>query len=255
MKLKDFYAELLKYAPLELSKKLCEMEDGYDNSGLLLECREDVSKVLFTLDLSSASANYAVENGFDLIVTHHPAIYAPVKSLSISDPLTTCMTHSVSVISMHLNMDCAEKGIDYYLSKGLGAKNVEIIQKLGENVGYGRVGDIDILAEDFVESYKKEFETEKVFFFGDRKRHLKKVASFCGSGLDELAVENALAYGADVVASADMKHHVIKMAIEAGLCVLECTHYDCENYGMKKVSEYFKANSKLPVEYFDDDRF
>ena len=117
--LKDFMAVLEQVAPLELSKKMIELGD-YDNSGIIVKNNDTVKKVLFSLDLTENAVDFAVESRCDAIVTHHPAIYAPIKELSFDGDTKALLKATVSglnVISMHLNLDIAESGIDAYQIK------------------------------------------------------------------------------------------------------------------------------------------
>ena len=258
MKIKEFYEELCKFAPLELSEKLCLKDGLYDNSGFIVTPKDDeeLKGVCFMLDLSLGGADYAIKRGCNLIVTHHPAIYSPVKSIDVSSPLALCVQNGVSVISMHLNFDCAKRGIDYWLAKGLGADNQLIDEDFGDDTGYGRLFTRrEATALEVAEEFKTEFNTERVLLYGNKDRKIRKIASFCGAGLDERAVEVATRFGADMVVSADIKHHVLLYASERGISVLSCTHYATENYGLKKIREIFAEKySDEKIIFFDDER-
>ena len=156
---------------------------------------------------------------------------------------------------MHLNFDCAKKGIDYYLASGLGGEIEKILLPIGDRVGYGRVSSVNTTAGEILNRYKSEFKTEKVMLYGDANTKIDKVASFCGAGLGDKEIEQAINSGAKMVVSADIPHHVLINAIEKGLCVLACTHYSTENYGMKKIAEYFSGKIKEKIYFFDDSRF
>lgn len=255
MNAKELFAKLCEYAPIELSDKLVQIENGYDNSGIILDCDLDAKKILFCLDLTHESVDYAIGKECGIIVTHHPAIYSPIKRLNEQDPILRCAISGISVISMHLNLDCAKEGIDHCLSKGLGGEDITILTKLGEEVGYGRVATVNATAGEIFERYKSEFATEKAWFFGDKNQKITKIASFCGSGFGFKELEETLRAGAQMVVSADIPHHVLKEAIEKGLCVLSCTHYSTENYGMKKFFEFFEKELKEKIYFFDDERF
>ena len=60
-----------------------------------------------------------------------------------------------------------------------------------------------------------------------------------------------------MVASSDVSHHELLYAVEKGLCVLSCTHYGTENYGMKRFAEDFSSENETYFKtfYFDDERF
>lgn len=234
MKFNDIFAAACSLAPIELSDALVAAMNGYDNSGVILETDRDVKKVLFTLDMSPACAEYAIANGYELIITHHPAIYTPIKRLDYAGTgdLLRCAQNGIGVISMHLNLDVAENGIDQSLAVGLGAKKPKILTPVLNGQGYGRMFNIEkTTLADFKARVMEVFETDNVMIYGNRERELKKIASFCGAGCDIAQLD--LADGADAVVSADFKHHVIREALNRGLCVVQMTHYASESYGMK----------------------
>ena len=262
LKLDSFYSVLNDLAPISLSHKLIEKGD-YDNSGILVKTHEQVNKVLFSLDLSQKAVLTAKRLKCDTIVTHHPAIYKPISSIS-EDSLTTkallmAIKLNINVISMHLNLDVADGGIDASLCEALGGKKYKILDCLDENNGYGRQFAINNLTVDeFVRNLKVNLKTSKVIVYGKRKTILKSGASFCGAGSS--CAEKLLASGAfdaDVIVTADMPHHIILEMLEEGKIVVLITHYSSENYGFKKfynrVSE--KTKNKVLTCYFEDKRF
>lgn len=257
MKYRDFYNEIDKYAPFSLSDKLCERDGAYDNSGMILPTDKDINKVLCCLDLTKDSAGYAAENGYDLVLTHHPAIYGPIKKIDSDSALYLCMTSGIGVISAHLNLDCAKYGIDRFLAEGLGGKIIEIVEDFGNGCGYGRISVTDgTRAGDILAKYKKEFSTDKVWLYGSSDAYIGKIASFCGAGLDETALDAVKGKGIRLLVSADVKHHVLTRALDEGYCVLCCTHYACENYGLKKFYEYITKKIKgVEIGFYDDERF
>ena len=248
MKINEIFSVLDEIAPLKLSYDFQKMIDGYDNSGIIASVVEDVKGIVFTLDLTNSSVDYAIKNGCNLIVTHHPAIYAPIKT--IDGALKKCLNNNIGIISMHLNVDCAKEGIDYHLAKALGAKNQKIIFDLGGDCGYGRVFDVDTTLCEIKNNYKKVFETENVMFFGDSDKKINKIASFCGSGLDIKEIE--LASEVDLYISSDIKHHVILYALERGKCVLCVSHYSSEVYGFKKYFENVKEKLNVNCVFYEN---
>lgn len=234
MTFKEIYSVAEGLAPVALSNAIVSAENGYDNSGVILETDREIDKVLVTLDLCPQCADYAVANGYGLIITHHPAIYGPIKRLDFAGnkALLTCALNGIGVISMHLNLDIAENGIDHSFAMGLGAKKPTVITKYLGDCGYGRIFNIEkTTLADFKQRVCEEFNTDNVMIYGKRDREIKRIASFCGAGCDIRELD--LAEGADAVVSADFKHHVIREALDRGMCVVQLTHYASENYGMK----------------------
>ncbi len=251
---KQLFEKLNAYAPIQLSYDM-NARGHHDNSGIILDCENDTEKIVFCLDLTKESVKFAIENGCGIIVTHHPAIYRPIYNLKGDDAILTCAKEKISVISMHLNLDCAKEGIDHFLAKGLGGEKIEILDVLGDGVGYGRIYSVDTTANDVYSNYKRTFNTDKVLLYGENDAKITKIASFCGAGLDYAEIESAIKNGAQMVVSADISHHVLLRAIESGLSVLNCSHYSSENYGMKKVAEYFGKKLNEKIFFFDDKRF
>ncbi|MBQ7339864.1 MAG: Nif3-like dinuclear metal center hexameric protein [Clostridia bacterium] len=262
LKLKDFFGVLDKKAPLELSYKLIEKGD-YDNSGIIVNDHLEVNKVLFSLDLSTKAVKRAKGLKCDTIVTHHPAIYNPIKCLSQEDlgtqALQLAVKSGMNVISMHLNLDVAENGIDASLCQALGGEKYKIIDFLTEKNGYGREFDLGgITLNELVKRIKLNLKTTKIVVYGKRNTRLNKGASFCGggSGYAEKFVKNGLCK-ADVIVTSDMPHHVILSLVEAGKSVILIPHYASENYGFFRfyLSVSKELNSKVESYYFEDKRF
>lgn len=258
MKPTDIFAILERgVAPVSLSDEVCAKYGAYDNSGIILNCGNDVSGALFSLDLDMSAAKKAAELGYNLIVTHHPAIYSPVKRIdctcgSSTEALAFCATRGISVISMHLNFDAAPKGIDYYLMKGLGGEEAEALLNPLSSGGYGRVYAVP--AQSFGQFSQKaaaEFESGHIRFYGGRQ--VKKAASFCGAGCDDEAIAFAISRGADTFVSADMKHHQITALISAGMNVVEMTHYCSEVYGFARIYASINGSLGVPSAFFKEE--
>lgn len=259
MKLNELYERIENFAPRSLSDEYCKKYGAYDNSGILLDGAKEVKKILFSLDFSSASLSAAVQSGANVLVTHHPAIYGKIGSILSSDPLGKnllfAVGHGISVISMHLNFDCAAGGIDEELARGIGGEKFVIAEPLeGEGTGYGRIYDlIPVTAGALSERIKREFKTDRVLVYG-AENTVARAASFCGAGASETAVAQAVAAGADCIISSDFKHHIVAMATEYGLSVIALTHYASENYGFRKIYQKLKPNLGVGSDYFCDER-
>ena len=257
MKFSELFKAACEIAPIELSEAFVRAEDGYDTSGIIVETRRDIKKVLFSLDLSLGCAKRAAEGGFDAVVTHHPAIYNPISSLNYTDtaPVLICAGNDIGVISMHLNLDIADRGIDFSLAEKLGAKEQKIITVISGNNGYGRLFEIEeVPFFAYKRRVSEEFGTENIMVFGKKDKAIKSVASFCGAGCDIKELD--LASGADLIVSADIKHHVIKEALDRGFAVMQLTHYSSEVFGMKRFADDLKAKlSGVEMEFFDDEQY
>ena len=262
MQIQEFYKVINAYAPKSLSDDYCARYGAYDNSGILVDTGDEIKKALFSLDLSFGAIQKAVAEKANLIVTHHPAIYGKIGDIAFSDfeplgeKLITCIKKGISVISMHLNLDCAKDGIDESLAtaiSGGGLKNASIMHPLSEN-GYGRAYDIapQTLGE-LVERLQGVLRTERITVYGNKDKEITRIASFCGGGADEQAVEFASTQGAQAIVSSDFKHHILTLATEKGLSVIALTHYASENYGFEKYYQKILKSVELPCVYHTDE--
>lgn len=252
---------LEKLAPLSLSKKQIE-QGSYDNSGIIVKTHDRIGKILFSLDLSESAVKRAKRLGADTVITHHPAIYMPVKNLRCDDTLTSAVlsaaVHGLNVISMHLNLDVADEGIDAALAQGLGAVKTKILFPVEGKFGYGREFRSDCTAAQLAAKIKKEFGTGRALVYGNKNKVCAKTASFCGGGADYAldAVKNGLT-DAEIIVTSDVPHHVIKELVELGKALILLPHYVAENYGFGKFRQRFlsETNGEIPICYFEDKRF
>ena len=62
--------------------------EEWDNVGLLVgNINKDIKKIQLSIDATEKAIEYAVENGINMIITHHPLIFKPLKSIVISELL------------------------------------------------------------------------------------------------------------------------------------------------------------------------
>ena len=127
----DIYAEMQRYAPLELA-------ESWDNPGLLVDCGREVSRVLVTLDITPEVVEEAAAGGCELIVSHHPVIFSPLKKLTSRDVSFQLVQKGISAICMHTNLDAAEGGVNEVLAGIFGMRDWEVFAD-----GCGRVGEVE----------------------------------------------------------------------------------------------------------------
>ncbi len=253
MRSKELYEIIDGVAPFSLSKEYIA-RGAYDNSGLLLDCGE-ISGVLFSLDLSFAAVEEAKRLGFNCIVTHHPAIFAPIKCLGEDSAVLACARAGISVLSAHLNLDVAEGGIDESLMQALGGEQPLAFMEQLSAGAYGRVYDVEKQGfSAFIGRVKSTLGAERIVTYGDGE--VKRVASFCGAGFTEGALAFAAEHGADTLVSSDAKHHLITAAVEKDMKLLLLTHYAAEHYGFCRFAEKIKnAMGTVPCTVLTDRRF
>ena len=125
-KVSDILGIINKLAPPFLA-------ESWDNVGLQTgDPTTDVTAVMVALDPGKAVIEEAVAAGCTLLVTHHPLIFKPLKSISAATPLGkslhSAIRNNLSVISMHTNYDCATGGLNDVLAARLGLEHCQVLQ-------------------------------------------------------------------------------------------------------------------------------
>lgn len=257
----DLFDIVRDFAPIELSYA-CIKNGDYDNSGIMINAHNQVDKVLFSLDLSNESVKRAKRLGCDTIITHHPAIYYPIKTLDsngASSAVIKAAANNINVLSMHLNLDVCKQGIDESLAEALGAKHAVVLDAMSETEGYGREFDLNGEAiKDIKNRIEKNLKTKKIITYAKLGEKIFTAASFCGAGggyVEKMLFDGRLK--ADLIITSDAPHHVIKEIIECGKKAIIIPHYASENYGFYKFYQSVKEKIEKTAKtyYFEDKRF
>ena len=133
----------------------CATQMSFDNAGLIVGDKYTaVSRVLVALDITEDVVNEAESLGCEVIISHHPVIFAPIKRLSPSSVPYLLAQKGISAVCMHTNLDLGEKfGVNICLADALGVKN-PVLSELGECMFTGELeSETDI--HDFAKLAKK----------------------------------------------------------------------------------------------------
>ena len=96
----------------------------FDNVGILIGDPEmEIKKAVVCLDGTLETINYAEAKQCDLIITHHPVIFSPLKNILKGSVQYEVLRHNLSVISMHTNLDIGVGGVNDCLCVVLGFKD------------------------------------------------------------------------------------------------------------------------------------
>ena len=228
---KDIFDCLNKIAPVGLKM-------DFDNVGILVgDKSQTVKKCLIALDITDDVIEETVSKGADLIVSHHPLIFTPLKSV-LNDDLTgrkviKLIKNNISAICMHTNLDIAEDGVNDALMKALGADGKGFLEPCGEDadgnkVGCGRIGELPAETElsDFLIQCKKALNCAALRYY-DAGKPVHKLAVMGGSGGGCVALAKEL--GCDTYVTADIKYNSFLDAKELGLNLIDADHFCTEN--------------------------
>ncbi len=215
----------------------------WDNCGILIGDKDkEVKKIGFTLDLTSEVINDAKENGVDLIITHHPIIFRPMKNFLKGNLAYDLAVSGISAISAHTSFDCANGGVNDVLCELLGINNTQGIPDEECPVSMARIGEIEPMSSvDFTKKVADVLGT--TCRVADSENIIKKVAVCGGSGPDEL-IFTAASMGADAVVTGEIKHHIFLAAKEIGITAIQAGHFETENPAVSALMKYIENEFK-----------
>lgn len=232
MQVKDVYEKLNEMAPFSLAL-------SYDNPGLLIgDAEADVTRVLVALDCTPAVVAEAKSMGAQLIVTHHPVIFDPLRSVTAGENsvVYACLTSGIAVISAHTNLDSANSGVNDCLAAALGLTDVTVIE---DDEGFRfRKGVLEppLSADAFAVRIKSVL--GGVVRYTDGGKPIQTVAVCGGSGGDLLELARA---EADAYVTADVKHKTLIRASTLGFSLFDAGHFHTEDTVIKPLAERLAA--------------
>lgn len=152
----------------------CATQMSFDNAGLIVGDKYTaVSRVLVALDITEDVVNEAESLGCELIISHHPVIFAPIKRLSPSSVPYMLAQKGISAVCMHTNLDLGEKfGVNICLADALGVKN-PVLSELGECMFTGELENETDIHD--LQSLQRKILTAKDFATPTLKTGLKRL--------------------------------------------------------------------------------
>lgn len=230
MKLKSILDFLCEIAPTETALE-------FDNVGLLVGNKNaDITSCVIALDCTQKIVDVAIEKGAQLIITHHPVIFNPLKKVLKGDIVYRLIENGISVISMHTNLDIAEKGVNSELLDVLSLNNPTYVNC--EDGFRFPVAELkETLTADEFAKHVKERLNATVKYVGENT--VKRVAVCSGSGADFLF--DAKVNGADALVTSECKHHLFNAAAEMGITLIDAGHFNTEDIIIEPLCEMLKT--------------
>ena len=122
----DVYKAINEIAPFSLA-------EDWDNVGLLIGSKDQqAARVLTALDATDAVIDEAAQWGAQLIVTHHPVIFSPLKAIPADSTVYRLIRQGIGVISAHTNLDIADGGVNDQLARLLGLTDLRPLKVTAE---------------------------------------------------------------------------------------------------------------------------
>ena len=209
------------FAPLETVEE-------WDNSGFQVNLhQEEVNKILLALNVSEKIVSQAISQRCDMIISHHPLIFSPLKK--IEEPFVVeAIKNNIQIYSAHTNLDKATGGTTDKLIKKLGYKNAKSFNEFIKTVEL----DEPITVCEVAARVKNALGIPFIKATGDINKRVKQIAfgaGSCGSFIPDFKNSNI-----ELFITGEVKYHE---ALESkDIAVFDLGHFYSEKY----VTEIFK---------------
>lgn len=233
VKIADIYDYLDNLYPFNLQEK-------WDNSGLLVENRSgEADTVVLSLDITDGVCSEASCKWADLVISHHPVIFDPLRRLTKNNPVYRLVENDIAAICAHTNLDIAPGGTNGVILAKLQerfpiTRAPEPFEELGNGNNLGWIVEFDepLCASEFAAKLKDIFGCEFVRFNANSGEMKVDRVAFCsgsGGSMLELAAEKKC----DALITGDVKHDVWISAINGAynyyVNIFDCGHFYTEN--------------------------
>ena len=212
------------------------LQESYDNSGLVVGRLDDeVHGVLLAVDVTEEVLDEAEREGCDLIITHHPIIFSPLKRFNSATYVERCVERAIrkgiALYAAHTNLDSTPNGMSWQLGAMIGLEDMSVLEPRRDNVdaGFGVVGTLarveDVKA--FMSRVKAIFNVGAVRYsdIPSENMMVRRVAICTGSGRS--LIDAAMAAEADIYITADLRYNDF-MCGENRMVLMDIGHFESE---------------------------
>ncbi len=215
-------------------------QEKWDNSGFLVEKYGQAERVLLTLDIDINSIEEARMRGADLIISHHPVIFEPLKRITTFSPVMELIKANLGAICLHTNLDKSPDGTNGVILRKISERfalegEPEIFESCGDGLGYGYIAELknSVSAEEFGMALRDIFGCSVVKMNKRNIGYVKRFAFCSGSGGSMLDI--AVNSGCDAYITGDVKHDVWIDANNKCITLYDCGHFNTENIVLEEL--------------------
>jgi GTP cyclohydrolase I len=227
------------------------LAEEWDNSGLQSgKMGKAIRKVLLAVDCSEETVDEALASGADLLLTHHPLIFKPLRHITDNDSqgrvLQKLISRNLPLLSAHTNLD-----ILYYdtLGRHFGLSGIRPLSER-KSLGLGCYGRIKqrLNFGEFTDLIRKKLKLKNFRTVGDKNLQIRKVA-FCGGAGRDLINESLTALGIDVIVTSDLGYHDALRARSLGLAAVDAGHFHTEKVLLPRLAVELRKKFKNRVSF------
>ena len=225
------------------------LQEEWDNCGMQIDVGDqEIRRVLVALEITNAVIEEAIQQGADMILTHHPMIFSPMRKIVFDDVIGgyvhKLIQNGISVYACHTNFDKLDGGNNDYIG---GLLELENIRPFDKDNGFCRKGDtpFETTFSELIHKAATAFDMEEKYFktVGDLSKTIETVGWCSGAGTEFITV--AYDEGCQLYITGDLKYHEAQLAKEMGLCVLDAGHYGSEKIFVENMADLLRLETGL----------
>ncbi len=248
MTVKEVYDYINSIAPFDTAV--------HDNVGLLTGSMDhEVTGICTCLDITNTIIDEAIKKGANLIISHHPVIFDPLRCVCPPNPVYKLVHNDINAIAMHTNFDMAKGGVGDTLLELLGfTKTGGSLEPVHANgMGFGSVCELDFAftPKALAEHCKKALDLDGVRYTPSEKE-IRRVAVCSGAGASTMQL--AIDRGCDALITGDIKHNIWIDAINSDFVLIDAGHFGTEKCSAHRIAAILSKQFKVvPIFAADSD--
>ena len=243
MRILDVYNYIDSFAPFSSQEK-------WDNSGHILgSLYNEVTRAVVCLDVSNEVVDYAAETGANLIISHHPVIFSPVKRITAESVLLNAILKGIAVISAHTNLDKSEDGVNDALCEALSLSYEKVYNDDSPSFINICYPDEPFTAEKLSSHLREKLNC--AVSYCDAGNGISKIGLCSGAGSD--FIDDAIRLGCNAFITGEAKYHEFLEAKDKGISLFTVGHFESEIPVVKKLTE--KLNNEFNCTVFTEAPF
>ncbi len=219
------------------------LAEQWDNCGLQVGSLQwPVKKVWIALDPLLEVVRAAAGQKVDLLVTHHPLLFKPLRSIDVETPVgkivETALTARMAIYSAHTNLDSASEGLNHIFAGLIGLHDLvpmvpsdasEAGRQGGATAGMGRLGRLaqPLTLAELAHRIRIRFKLPAVKIVGEPESMVDRVAVCSGSGSSLL--DAFLDSDAQVYLTGDLRYHDARRVEDDGRAMIDVGHFASEH--------------------------
>lgn len=220
MKIREVIDALESFAPLPL-------QEEYDNSGLQVGTTEsEVSGALLCLDVTMDVVREAAQSGCNLVISHHPLLFRPLRKLTddcIGSIVMEAVRNGITLYACHTNLDNAPLGVNMKIAQTIGLEEIKPLDACGV---IGLLPE-PVTEQQLLEMIAVKFGVKCIRHNGALGRPVQSLA-VCG-GAGAFLIEKAVELKADAFMTGEIGYHRF-FGYDGTIKLIETGHFESEQY-------------------------